>query len=92
MPKKTFTKTLQQKALNPALQFISQADTGAPEAITPSAQASPSAGETKSRRLQLLMQPSLYEAIRSKAQAEGLSVNELIHLTLDTAIRGGKTR
>lgn len=51
---------------------------------------SPSAPETKSRRLQLLIQPSLHEAIRTKAQAEGLSVNELIHSILEAAIRGGR--
>ena len=42
--------------------------------------------ETKSRRLQLLLTPSLYEAIKSKAIAERLSVNELINSLLKDAI------
>lgn len=44
--------------------------------------------ETKSRRIQLLMQPSLYDAIKTKATAEGVSVNELIHTILEKAIKG----
>lgn len=42
--------------------------------------------ETKSRRLQLLVQPSLYEAIKERATAEGQSVNELVHSILEAAI------
>lgn len=34
--------------------------------------------ESKSRRVQLLMQPSLYEAVRAKADSLGISVNEAI--------------
>lgn len=34
--------------------------------------------ETKSKRVQLLVQPSLYEAIKAKAKAEGISTNEAI--------------
>ena len=43
--------------------------------------------ETKSRRLQLLLTPSLYEAIKDKAAEERLSVNELINSILKDAIR-----
>lgn len=39
--------------------------------------------ETKSRRIQLLMRPSLYEAIKARAQAQGTSVNEWIHAVLE---------
>lgn len=42
--------------------------------------------EYKSRRLQLLIQPSLYEAIKDRAEAEGLSVNEEIHNLLRQAL------
>lgn len=38
--------------------------------------------ETKSRRLQLLIQPSLYEKLKSYAQNNGLSVNEAAHSLL----------
>lgn len=44
--------------------------------------------ETKSRRMQLLVQPSLHEAIKARATAEGISVNELIHSILEAAIKG----
>ena len=42
--------------------------------------------ETKSRRLQLLLQPSLYRRIKRGADAEGKSVNEFIHSLLDEAL------
>lgn len=38
--------------------------------------------ETKSKRVQLLMQPSLYEKVKKQADANKLSVNEYIHLQL----------
>lgn len=34
--------------------------------------------ETKSKRLQVLMQPSVYERVRAQAEASGVSVNEMI--------------
>lgn len=58
--------------------------TDAPEGF----KANPLFVETKSRRLQLLVQPSLYEAIKERATAEGQSVNELVHKILEDAIRG----
>lgn len=44
--------------------------------------------ETKSKRLQLLIQPSLLEKIRGKAKAEGRSVNDFVHSVLEEALRG----
>lgn len=38
--------------------------------------------ETKSKRVALLMQPSLHAKLQAKAQAEHVSVNELIHSAL----------
>lgn len=43
--------------------------------------------ETKSRRLQLLLTPSLYEAVRERATREHISVNELINAILKDATR-----
>jgi hypothetical protein len=40
--------------------------------------------ETKSRRLQLLLQPSLYDKIKDKAQREEKSVNDTINTILWT--------
>ncbi len=56
--------------------------TDAPEGF----KANPLFVETKSRRMQLLVQPSLYEAIKARATAEGLSVNELVHTLLEDAV------
>lgn len=42
--------------------------------------------ETKSRRLQLLLTPSLYEAVRGAASEEHMSVNEYINTVLRDAI------
>lgn len=58
--------------------------TDAPEGY----KANPAFVETKSRRLQLLMQPSLHDRIKARAAAEGLSVNEFVHKTLENALGG----
>lgn len=87
MAKKTFKD-------NPALQFISTAEeepkeqrgrkTGeAPEGY----KLNPLYVETKTRRLQLVLQPSLYEKVKKTATEQGLSVNEYIHRTLEEATR-----
>jgi predicted DNA binding CopG/RHH family protein len=79
---------------NPALQFISEAkdDIGEmPEKLASSVKApegyklNPLYIETKTRRLQIVMQPSLYKRVKNAAEEEGLSVNEFIHRTLDRA-------
>lgn len=73
--------------LNPAMQFISAETvktTDAPEGF----KANPLFVETRSRRLQLLVQPSLYERIKAKATAQGMSVNELVHTILEAGTRG----
>lgn len=44
--------------------------------------ANPEYIETKSRRVQLLIQPSVYDALKARAQAEGVSVNEVINTAL----------
>lgn len=93
MSKKTFKSNL-EKIENPALQFISSAPNEertekkeqdihaqAPEGykLVP---------EAKSRRLQLLIQPSLYDRIKEKARETGTSVNDTIHSILSKAMRG----
>lgn len=42
--------------------------------------------EAKSRRLQLLIQPSLYEAVKARAAEEGTSVNDQISSLLRDAL------
>ncbi len=85
---------------NPALRFISdQQESGEQtESKTSSAKKSetskykpdPKYIETKSRRVQLIMQPSLYDSIKSAADREKVSVNEFIHATLEKALKQKK--
>lgn len=94
MAKKTFKD-------NPALQFISAAgpEDQVPVQATVQAhtQEAPPAGyrvdpryvEKRSRRLQLVLQPSLYERVKAGATAAGLSVNEYIHRALEAVTGKG---
>ena len=102
MAKKTFKDAVRAKAAdNPALQFISQPITaedeipeepetyqrsGEPEEST-SAPQGRYGGEAKSRWLQLLLTPSLYAAIRDRAAEERRSVNDMVNLILQDALR-----
>lgn len=81
---------------NPAMSFISQESIDkvdgteegaatptvgkkkAPEGYKPN----PEYIETKSKRVQLLVQPSVYEAVKAKAKARGISTNEAINEAL----------
>ena len=77
---------------NPALNFISQESIDRVEAPAPTGKApegyklNPLYVETKSKRLQLLIQPSLHEKLKKKAQAEGTSVNDLVNGILQDAL------
>ena len=106
---KSVKDKMQQKAINPTLQFISQPEpeeepqtveegkrkrkaspaSSAPEKVPPARRAQPQyEEETKSRRLQLLLTPSRYEAVKAKAAEERGSVNEFINGTLRDAVSG----
>lgn len=94
--KKTFAN---QK--NPALDFISaqeppadqtQSNTPPARKEATEAQAGAQEGyilipERKTRRLQLLIGPTLYNQVKAKAEAAGQSVNEMINLILKDAMR-----
>lgn len=94
--KKDFTA-----AFNPAEQFISMPANDAPQATTEPAQVetttAPPAGykvdpryiETKSRRVQMLIQPSLHDRIKARAKQERRSVNDMMHLLLEEALAAG---
>lgn len=87
----------------PELQFISKetiaAVDGAAEAsetaILPKGKEKPPAGyklnpmyiEVKSKRVQLVLQPSLYAKVKAAADAAGLSFNEFCHSLLEEATR-----
>ena len=80
---KRATRKTTRKAEDSSLQApADRAITGAATSGRPV----PPRKEYKSRRLQLLIQPSLYEEIRDRAEAEGLSVNEEIHNLLRQAL------
>lgn len=42
--------------------------------------------ETRSRRVQLLMQPTLHDRLREKAAAQGVSLNDLVHSALEALV------
>ena len=70
-----------------------------PKAATPKAATIPPEGfklnplyvEVKSRRLQLVLQPSLYEKVKAKAAADGVSINEFVHRVLEAATQEEET-
>lgn len=78
---------------NPALQFISSTEPLTERKPTPAEKPpegyklNPLYVETKSRRLQLVLQPSLYEKVKATAKSKGVSVNEYIHKLLEEATR-----
>lgn len=84
MAKKTFKNNI-----NPAMQFISEdipKENNKPlqssinkKDIPEGYKANPAYIETKSKRVQLLAQPSTVEAIKSLAKANNISMNEAIN-------------
>ena len=95
--KKTFTNQLGGQQFNPAMQFISTAPkTEPPKPVAPASGREPAPEgfrlnpmyiEKKSRRLQLLLQPSIYDAVKRRAEGEGVSVNDLINTILEDATK-----
>ncbi|NCD12089.1 MAG: hypothetical protein EOL93_06020 [Epsilonproteobacteria bacterium] len=85
MTGKDFTTTAKQ-TINPALSFISKQEP-TPETPAPAndipMKRNPLFVETKSKRLQVLMQPSLHARLKKIAYEKGLSFNELLHSTLE---------
>ena len=93
--KKTFAEQLDSEQFNPAMQFISapapQRRASAPaaqqDAPPPGFRMNPMYVEIKSRRVQLLLKPSIYAAVKERAAREGVSVNEMINVMLETAVK-----
>lgn len=86
--KKTFMDLPDLGPSNPAARILTSnppQDNQAPQPTRPATAPRPSHyGEAKTRRLQLLLQPSLYEKIQALANQERLSVNGLINKALET--------
>ena len=83
--------------VNPVMQFISQPEEAPQEetSVTPPIQAekapagyklNPLYIETKSRRLQLLVQPSMHNRLKERAAKEGKSINELVNIFLENGL------
>lgn len=89
--KKTFTEDLEA----PAELFITKPGKPVKEAPAGETRDPAPAGyktnplyiETRSKRLQLLVQPSLLEKLRARATREGRSLNDLIHTILEEATK-----
>jgi len=83
--------------MNPALQFISlpEPEPVPLENVNVENVKKPPEGfkvnnkyvETKNRRVQLLLQPSLHEKLKVQAEEKGVSVNELVHGILKRVVR-----
>ena len=92
MAKKSF-----KESINPAMSFISQESIDRAEGEAPALEARPAKApegyklnplyiETKSDRLQLLIQPSLKAKLKEKAKREVTSVNDLVNSILYNAL------
>ena len=94
MQKKTF-----KNELNPALQFISDSSKEKNQAqesqnistdIPVPMKRNPLYIETKSKRMQILIQPSLHSKLKAIADQKGTSLNNLIHMILEQYTRKNK--
>lgn len=85
---------------NPALQFITmeepaEAEEEQEKITTPAGRQKAPEGyklnpeyiEKKSKRVQLVLQPSLYNRVKAKAKKSKLSLNEYVHQVLDQATK-----
>lgn len=85
MAKKSFNNDM------PALGFISEPAAAQPKAgttieVPAGYKVNHAVIETKSKRVQVLMQPSLHSRIKAAAAAQGISVNDYIHKALEAAV------
>ena len=93
MSKKTF-----KNEFNPALQFISSGineeshkeETIKTNNTTVPMKRNPLYIETKSKRLQLLLQPSLHNKLKEISEQKETSINDLIHTVLEQYTRKNK--
>jgi len=76
--------------INPALQFISGSANEAQEEKDVSIKRNPMYIETKSKRFQLLLQPSLHSSLKVMADQKETSLNDLIHTILEQAAKKNK--
>lgn len=79
--KKSFIDSIE----NPAEVFISAPTAAKPQGEQPPQgfKPNPEYIETRSKRVQLLMQPSLYKQLKTRAKREKRSLNDLVHSILE---------
>ncbi|MEE3451603.1 MAG: hypothetical protein VZR27_13100 [Acutalibacteraceae bacterium] len=79
--KKSFIDSIE----NPAEVFISAPTAAKPQGEQPPQgfKPNPEYIETRSKRVQLLMQPSLYKQLKARAKREKRSLNDLVHSILE---------
>lgn len=79
--KKSFIDSIE----NPADVFISAPTAAKPQDEQPPQgfKPNPEYIETRSKRVQLLMQPSLYKQLKARAKREKRSLNDLVHSILE---------
>lgn len=86
MNKKNFSE-------NPAMQFITpgnlpdEAQSDSQNSVPDGYKINPMYIETKTKRVQLVMQPSLYEKAKAAADDKGLSFNSYVHQVLEEALK-----
>ena len=76
---------------NPAvMQFLSGTESTTEPAPDPQypMKRNPLYIETKSRRVQLMLQPSLYNKVKALAAEQGKSINDTVHTILDEYMNG----
>ena len=87
--KKKMTKKSFKEHINPAMNFISQEESGREvvhKKIPEGCKINPLYVETKSKRLQLLIQPSLHEKLKAEAAKKNTSVNDVVNQILNEAL------
>lgn len=93
MAKKSFNPNIEEQLQNPETAFISTAVIEEPKEA-PEAPVLPLGyvirKETKSKKTQIAMQPSLFNAVRELAVKEGESFNEMLHILLREALENHK--
>lgn len=82
MAKKSFSGNM------PAEMFISQETQSAAGSAPAGYKVNHELVETKSRRVQLLMQPTLHSRLKEQAEQQGLSFNDYVHKILEKAVEG----
>ncbi len=74
-------------SMNPALQFVSGANVQKTAEVPEGFKRNPEFIEKKTKRVQLVMQPSLYEKAKAAAEEQGISFNAYLHQVLENALQ-----